>query len=109
MIIRLSHPSCPTVYEIRPNKGGLCYEIFKNPDTKRTSIHSKTGKTYTRYGDPVGRYPSTLKHAIEMTIDLMQKNPKTEGQLDIDLSKETEEISTYYKEWLDALNLEERN
>lgn len=103
MRVRMTHPSCPTVYEIRPFSNGLCYEIFKNPDKEYKHVHSDNGKTYVTHGQPVKRYPSTLKHALSMTVELMQMNPKTQGSLDVDISKETDKISAYYEKWLNDM------
>lgn len=74
MIVTLTSPTSGRRWKITPLANGLCYQIFKE-QTKEIGSKLKSGKVIKNAWVDTGRYPSTLDHAIAMTVDLMLKDP----------------------------------
>lgn len=97
MILTLTNPNTGRKWKITPSDNGLDFQIFKEQTKKGTK--SKSGKTIKSEWVFVGKYPSTLTNAIQMTYELMLSDPEDKTEIELDVIN-TRVLNKTYKQIL---------
>lgn len=95
MILTLTNPNTGRKWKIAPSENGLDFQIFKEQTKKGTK--SKSGKTIKSEWVFVGKYPSTLTHAVELTLGLMLSDPEDKTEVELDAIN-TRTLNKIYKQ-----------